>query len=167
MKVHPQTMSPCFIDFEAFQHGGEQFKIKELCIVDADRFCQPMYMVFHPHTRWHRLNLQQRRTYAYQTNRLHHLHWNEGFMRYCRKCVFAMIQWFLPNWRRQTFYVLGNQKLIHLQREFPRLRLVEYNATLSQLPQLCPQSTCVNRNHGEHCAYLKCYRLYYHYMMLL
>lgn len=161
------TMSPIFIDFEAFQHGAEPFRIKELCIMDCARPGQPLHLIFNPHVQWHCLNNRRRHTYAYQTNHLHHLQWQEGFVRYCRECLFFVIQFHFPKWQNETFYVLGAQKLQFLRRELPRLRLVEYNATLSQLPQLCLQSTCPYRNHGQHCAVLKCYRLYYHYMMLV
>ena len=160
-------MSPCFVDFEAFQHGAESFKIKELCILDVKRLQQPLHMIFYPHVSWQRLNLRRRRTYAYQTNRLHHLLWDEGCSRYCRSCILFLIQHLFPDWSNEIFYVMGSQKLQFLQREFPQLQWMEYNATLSELPQLCPHSSCTYRNHGERCALLKCYRLYYHYMLLV
>ena len=159
-------MSPVFIDFEAFQHGTEHYKIKELCIMDTARPSKPLHLVFTPHIQWHRLKEQQRRTYAYQSNHLHQLLWQEGCVRYCPNCILFTIQLHFHNWRNITFNVLGSQKLEFLQWQFPQLRFVQYNATLSQLPQLCPQSHCPYRNHGPHCAVLKCYKLYYHYMML-
>jgi hypothetical protein len=162
----PPPMSPFFIDFEAFQHGNERYMIKELCILSTNYANRPMYMLFRPSNQWHKLSMTHKQTYAYQTNHLHHIQWNEGFMRYCRKCIFSIINTSFPNCRSETFYVMGAQKQQFLKREFPQLHFVNYNVTFTQLPRLCGNSHCLYRNHGEHCAFLKCYQLYYHYMML-
>lgn len=157
--------SPCYIDFEAFQHGEESYKIKELCVLSSTNLLFPIHMIFRPHKKWDRLSMEQKQTYAYQTNHHHHILWNEGWMRYCRRCVFAIIEYCIPDCRRQTFYVMGGQKLRFLQNEFPQLHFVEMDVTFNHLPQL-PHSMCHYRNHGDRCAFLKCYKLYYHNMLL-
>ena len=45
-------MGPYIIDFEAFQHGDEQFKIKEICVLDVDRPLAPLYVLYEADRSW-------------------------------------------------------------------------------------------------------------------
>ena len=124
-------------------------------------------MLFHPPTSWMKLDKFKKRTYSYLTRCHHGLHWNEGFTRYCRDCVFHFIEQVFPNCRNETFYVMGVAKLHFLRQEFPLLHFEEMKTSFCKLPTLPTCYTCPYRNHGEHCAYLKCYKLYYIFMLLL
>lgn len=158
-------MGPYFIDFEAFQHGDGPFKIKELCIIDADRVLSPIYFIFRAPKSWNSLSAEEQRTYSYETNQLHGLQWNEGATRYCRRCTWYWIKEAFPLCRNSIFYVMGQQKMQFLQQEFPELNFCEYNVTLQTLPSIPPNIRCLYRDHDQtHCACLKCYRLYQHYI---
>lgn len=161
-------MAPFFIDIEGFQHGQGKFKIKELCIVDADYPLEPLYFLFKPNKPWQDLTDAQRTTYSYETRHLHHITWSEGRdPPFCRQCVWQGVKNHLRLYENAIFYVLGSQKLRVLQTHFPKLRLCEYNATLKTLPNTPNHIGCVGgRMHDkEHCACLKCYRLYLHYLI--
>jgi hypothetical protein len=157
-------MSSFFIDFEAFQHGDEIFRLKELCIIDVDNPSNPIYFLFKASKEWNRLDACVKRTYNYQMRHLHHLDWNEGITRYCRRCVQYIVETYFPGARNGIFYVMGRQKLRFLQEEFPKWTIVEYNVSINELPPLTPNINCVYRPHGEHCACLKCFRLVKHYL---
>ena len=159
-------MSPYFIDFEAFQHGTEKYQMKELCIVDVDRPFSPLYYLFKSRTRWETLDMDQQRTYHYQSHNVHSLGWYEGIIVYCRKCVWREIQEVFPMYKNGIFYVMGKQKMDYLQIEFPKLNFCEYKVTMNTLPYLSPNFSCIHRYHGEHCACLKSYRLMKHYYQL-
>ena len=59
-------MGAIFVDFEAFQHGAsEQFKLKELCILSADRPLTPIHFLFRGLLAWEVPKEDQRMTYAY------------------------------------------------------------------------------------------------------
>jgi hypothetical protein len=158
-------MGPYFIDFEAFQHGSGTYKIKELCIIDVDRPLSPLYFVFSAPKRWSALTLEQQKTFEYETTNLHGLHWDEGTIRYCRRCIWYWIKTTFPHCRNTVFYVMGKQKMDFLQQEFSELKFCEYNITLHNLPYLPPNIKCLYREHDLiHCACLKCYRLFQHYI---
>jgi hypothetical protein len=159
-------MSPFFIDFEAFQHGDGKFRIKELCIMDVEQPLTPLYFLFKAERKWNSLTSGEQQTYSYQQRYLHHLCWEEGRTRYCRKCVWHHIKMQFPECRNHIFYVMGKQKLEFLKEVFPSLNFCEYNITFHQLPQIADNISCFYRYHGEHCACLKCYRLYTHYISL-
>ena len=157
-----------FIDVEGFQHGKNgKFLIKELCILSADEPLSPYYKIFTPSKPWCQMkddDAAKKSTYRYQTNMVHHLKWDEGWHKYCNNCVWREIKKSFPNWRNGMFYVLGESKLKILKSEFPKLKLVPYNATLSTLPAIGSHIRCMYRDHSvDHCACLKCYKLYKHY----
>jgi hypothetical protein len=159
-------MSPFFIDFEAFQHGSNKFRLKELCVMDVDRPLNPLYFIFKGGKKWEDLTCGEQQTYSYQRRYLHHLGWEEGHARYCRRCVWYFIKDYFPQIRNSIVYVMGEQKIKFLQNEFPSLNFCEYNVTLALLPNVAANINCFYRDHGEHCACLKCYRLYTHYITL-
>jgi hypothetical protein len=155
-----------FIDFEAFQHGEESFQVKELCVLDAAKPLNPLYLLFKPPMSWSDLNHEQKRTYAYQEHNLHHIAWNEGRdERYCGSCLKHRImkEFPLAASPESVCYVLGNQKADFLQDELPELNIMEYvyACAYKDLPHAPNHLTCIYRNHSrEHCATLKCYRMY-------
>lgn len=154
------------MDFEAFQHGNSKFHIKELCVMNVDKPLVPLYYIFKPHKAWQLLDKAQQKTYSYQQNHLHRLYWEEGQTRYCRRCIQQHIKDVFPDWASSIFYVVGGeQKVSFLTDEFPDIPFVEYNlSALNQLPSLPNNNvSCLYRTHGEHCALLKCLRLYTHY----
>lgn len=159
-------MAPFFIDFEAFQHGEGSFKIKELCVLDADRPFSPLYFLFKADKKWDALDDDIQTTFSYQMRHIHKLGWQEGTSRYCRHCVWDLIKDTFPGCRNGIFYVLGSQKLNYLKHAFPKLNVVEYNTSFNSLPLLPPNISCIYREHGDHCACLKCYRLLKHYIEL-
>ena len=160
------TMGTIFVDFEAFQHGTtERFKLKELCILSVDRPLTPLYFLFRCSKPWEELDTDQRRTYAYQSRHLHHLEYSEGVVSYCKSCIARLIKKIYPNWINCIFYVMGVQKFDYLRNKFPMFNWCEYNGvTVNTLPSLPHNITCLHRPHGDHCACLKCYKLYYHYI---
>jgi len=159
-------MGPYIIDFEAFQHGDEQFKIKELCVLDVDRPLAPLYVLYEADRSWDSLTSSEQKTYSYQRRHVHHLGWEEGDRRYCPVCLMHYIMVDFPQCRNSIFYVMGEQKLKFLQQQLPKLNFCEYNIVFEQLPPIAHNISCFHRNHGEHCACLKCYRLYTHYITL-
>ena len=50
--VMSKMATAIFIDFEAFQHGNEDFMIKELCILDENVPLKPLTFVFKPTKPW-------------------------------------------------------------------------------------------------------------------
>ena len=106
-------------------------------------------------------------TISYQSRKIHHLKWHEGGSRYCSNCVMYRIRNDFPSWCSGIFYVMdccNGQKVKFLMHEFPELNIVNYNMTFKNLPCISRNITCIHREHGHHCAYLKCMRLCCHYM---
>jgi hypothetical protein len=166
--MSPRTL---FIDFEAFQHGSENFLMKELCLLDSNSPLRPLYFLFKPSKVWNELSKEQQRTYAYQEHRIHHLSWSEGYTQYCSHCVEYEIKKAFPliTGIKSICYVLGRQKADFLRRELPMLNIQEYEyaKTYKDLPQVPAHLTCTYRHHSrEHCAVLKTYQLYAHYESL-
>ena len=161
-------MGPFFVDFEAFQHGEEDFHIKELCIIDADIPLDPCYFIFGPHKPWDRLTSEQKTTYSFQSRALHHLDYNEGLDVFCTGCVSRAIKkQFYPGYRNGIFYVMGEQKLRYMKDILPEFNWCEYNLTVEQLPPLIRNIGCLHRPHDvTHCACLKALKLYQHYIHL-
>lgn len=162
---------PYFVDFEAFQHGTEKYKIKEMCVIDVNRPLSPLYFIFSLTAAlkpWDQLGLEQRKTYDYQSQHLHRLTYGEGVIPYCKTCIWRMIKHTFPTCINGIFYVIGSQKCAHLMNEFPKLNWCEYclRNWNSDLPKIPPNISCLHRPHGDHCACLKCYRLYQHYITL-
>jgi hypothetical protein len=159
-------MGPFILDFEAFQYQG-QFTLKELCLIDVERPFAPLYYMFAPRRGWAELSSGQKRTFDFETRELHGLEWDEGFTRYCRKCVMFHIKQSFPQWASGIFYVMEAQdngpKVKFIQNEFPDLNIMNYNVTFDNLPYLLGNITCLHREHGPHCAYLKCLRVCNHY----
>lgn len=158
-----------FIDFEAFQHGSEDFMIKELCILDVNTPLKPLTFLYKPSKPWDLLKSAHKRTYAYQEHHLHRLSWNEGSKSYCTNCLMRHIKKAIPLYEDANFYVLGKQKADFLRKELPNLNIIEYSFVDSykDLPHVPTHLTCTYRYHSkEHCAVLKCYRLMLHYQSL-
>ena len=153
-----------FVDFEAFQHGQESFKLKELCIINLDSPLAPTHYVFRPSKSWEQLDPRQQKTYHYITQRLHHLTYNEGSVYYCKQCIWTSIKRLFPTWRSGTFYVMGDQKKRFLEQEYPKLKWNLYRE--DTLPELPANITCPLRDHGKHCAYTKCYRMCHHHCLI-
>ena len=157
-------MPPYFVDFEGFQHGDGKIKIKELCILDASKPLIPLYYLFRADKKWNQLDTAQQQTYKYQTNRIHQIEWDEGVARYCKRCIYYFIKLYFPLYSTAVFYVMGEQKLEFLREQFPDLNFYQYPITMQELPLIAPNFGCVYREHGEHCACKKCYRLLQHYL---
>jgi hypothetical protein len=158
-------MAIYFIDFEAFQYGrGGEYKIKELCILDAGRPYNYLYYLFRQDMTWSAISPEEQRNYNYQTRCIHRLHWEEGHSVFCRECIMRhiMARFELEESR---FYVMDSPKgakIGYLRAQFPQLNFVAYGGVkFATLPKTSVQ--CPYRIHGEHCAYLKCCRLYEHY----
>ena len=159
-------MPPYFIDFEAFQYQSH-YTMKELCIIDVDKPFSPLYFLFGPSTKWQDLEHERQRQHEYQTREIHHIEWNEGVTRNCPKCVMYHIKQWFPLWSSGIFYVMdrhNGQKMKFLKEKLPQLNIVNYNMTFNNLPMISGNIACIYREHGEHCAYLKCVRLCSHYM---
>ena len=153
-----------FVDFEAFQHGAEHFKPKELCIVSTKSPLQPLYFVFKHNKKWSDLSPEQQRTYSYETQHLHHLKYDEGGDIYCRVCVWRSIKKAFPEYRQGViFYVFGQQKVHFLSTEFPKVIWRHYDF-VARIDDLRPFQynfiRCIYKPHGARCACLKCYRMY-------
>ena len=167
--VMSKMATAIFIDFEAFQHGNEDFMIKELCILDENAPLKPLTFVFKPTKPWDILKSSQKRTYAYQEHQLHHLAWSEGSKSYCTSCLERNIKRAIPLYRDANCYVLGKQKADFLRRELPMLNIIEYSFVDSykDLPHAPAHLSSTYRHYGkEHCAVLKCYSLMLHYQSL-
>lgn len=156
-----------FVDFEAFQHGGQDPMMKELCIMNASQPMDLLYYVFKPNLDWQELSSEERTTHFYGTRRIHHLHWVDGSTRYCKNCVMHHVKTKFPKWQNAMFYVLDKvegPKVKFLKKEFPELNLVNYNGlTFKTLPPAIISMDCPYRPHGKHCAFQKCLQLYTHF----
>jgi hypothetical protein len=160
-------MAPFFLDFEAFQHGEGRYQVKEMCMMDVDRpFAKPLYLLFAPSREWYQLDEKEQRSYKYVSNHLHKLGWYEGDVHYGRFFVLHMIKKTFPEFNKGITYVMGVQKMNFLMDEFPEMDFCEYHVSMKLLPRLPHNITCPYRNHGDHCACLKCYRLLEHYYEL-
>lgn len=161
-------MSIYFMDFEGFQSGQTTPVLKELVIISVENPLNPLYFNFMPPMTWDVLDAEQRRNYHYQTSRLHHIQWFEGYARYCKTCLWYHLTLAFPDWQQGIFFVMDRAhgtKIAHLRQEFPQLNIQPYTCvTFRSLPELTEHHKCPYRDHGEHCAYLKCLKLYQHYI---
>lgn len=160
------TTGPFFIEFEAFQHK-EDFIIKELCIMEFHRPLTPLCYLFTPPFNYKNVDDAMRKSFKWQTKNHHHLTWDEGNRIFCNSCVMRHIEEVFPAWDLGIFYVMENivngQKLKILKKLFPALNIVNYSINFNDLPIVTENITCFYRNHGDHCAYLKCMRMLQHY----
>ena len=154
------------MDFEAFKSGNEDYILKELCLLNVDKPLMPLYFVFSSPQPWDKLDATSRKHYRYQSKHIHGLEWSEGVSRYCRNCVMHHIKMAYPLCTAGIIYVMGLDKMTFLTSEFPELNFAEYHVTFNQLPPLTKNIMCYHRDHGEHCAFRKCMRLYQHYICL-
>lgn len=159
------------IDFQGFQHGTEEFIIKEMCILDVSKPTRPLHTVYLPPCCWYELSREQKRTYHYQSKALHKLSWDEGTIKFCRECLMrAMDRWlFTTNSRYlSVFYVMGAQKTEILKRLLPQCNIVNYQDAFKviSLPEATQTARCVHREHGDYCSVKKCYALYWHFISL-
>ncbi len=138
--------------------------MKELCILDVDRPLHPLYFIFTPPYTWSTLSANEQETFDYQERYLHQLSWSEGESRYCRKCIYHHIKENFVGCESSIFYVMGHEKCKVLAKTFPKLNFMEYNVTFKKLSPTPHNIVCHYRNHGEHCAALKCFQLYDHYI---
>lgn len=153
-----------FIDFEAFQHGEERFRIKELCIISETKPLLPFHKVFYPSKPWKQLSVERQKSYSFQTRHLHRLTYDEGEKQYCRNCIYKRIKQRFPGCKTSgVFFVLGKQKLDFLSSEFPKLHFQQYDSaeTVKSLRRISLPLKCSYADHGNHCAMLKCFRLYH------
>jgi len=160
------------IDFEAFKHGDEDYQLKELCIIDASCPMKQLHYTFLPPCKWEELSSEQKRTYTYLTREHHRLSWNEGYVRYCRECLRNDVARFIKSSHVHSsmFYVMGREKTRFLQSLFPDYRFMNYqevhNVSMRDLPEAPDHIVCNYRNHGKHCAVLKCTRILLHFISL-
>jgi hypothetical protein len=158
-----------FLDFEAFQHGAEDYRVKELCVLDVKKPLKPLSFVYKQTIPWDLLTPQQRRTYSYEEFNFHQLSWEEGNSLYCAQCLLLAIKEAFPlaTQKDTICYVLGQQKAKFMQNELPLLNIVEYKNKLSDLPCILSHYSCTYRDHSvNHCAVLKCYQMYMHNKLL-
>lgn len=160
------TTGPFFIDFEAFQHEGETI-IKELCIMECNRPLLPIYYIFSPPYDYKNIEYPMKKSISWQTKNFHYLHWSEGDRIFCPCCVMRHIKEIFPAWDLGIFYVMESvidgPKVKTLKDAFPLLDIVNYNVTFKSLPPVPANISCFYREHGDHCAYLKCMRMLQHY----
>ena len=160
-------MAPIFIDFEAFQDRNGDFMIKELCLLDADRPLTPLYFLFTPTEPWHELSEDRKTSAHFLTQHFHHLQWEEGNTRFCANCLMHHIRSVFPQCDNSIFYIMESKasgpKYHFIKSVFPELNLVNYNVKLDGLPTPPDNIVCPYRQHGRHCAYLKCLGMYQDY----
>lgn len=153
-----------FLDYEGFQSGQLAPIMKELAVISVENPQNPLYFNFNSPHPWEVLNDEQRRTYHYQTTRLHHIQWYEGYARYCKECMWYHFSLAFPQWQQGDFYVMDRMngiKITYLRQEFPQLNILPYTSvSFRTLPDLDDHHKCPYRDHGKHCAYLKCLKLY-------
>jgi len=161
-----------FIDFEANQHGHGPYLLKELCIMDVENPLRNLCMVFAPPKPWCQTTPEERRTYLYNQQKLHHLNWYEGNYIFDAKVVTGQIYWFIGSINNAVFFAQNMQKTKILQELLPGLNIINYadldsccaELTIAKLPSAPNYISCTYRNHGRHsCAVLKCFRLCLHY----
>jgi len=162
------------IDFQAFQHGTEDYTVKEMCIIDVSKPTRPFHTLYLPPCCWYELSREQKRTYYYQTRSLHKLNWDEGYTKFCRECLQRdMERWLFgsSNPVLSVFYVMGQQKKEYLQRLLPHYNFVNYQDAFNvnswaDLPEAPPTARCPHRDHGDYCSVKKCYSMYWHYLTI-
>ena len=156
-----------FMDFEAFQHGKEDYTVKELALRKVNYPYTCVSYVFRAQKPWSSLSPCQQRTYAYQEHKLHGLAWNEGEDNFCGECLLRQFKREFPRIanKNSIIYILGPEKTSYLQKFFPSLNIIMYkNVTLKDLPQASLFICCHYRNHSRiHCAVIKTFRLSLHY----
>ena len=161
-----------FIDFEAFQHGDEDFNVKELCIIYVAKPNKQLYYLYLPPCLWNSLTREQQRTYQYANRDIHKLSLDEGYVRFCTECLQRDMDRFLfttSNRELSVFFVMGRQKTKFLQRMLPDYKFINYQDAFGvrssrHLPEAPECVRCMHRVHGKHCAVLKCFRMYMHFM---
>ena len=162
------------VDFQGFQHGFEDFIIKELCIIDVSKPARPLHTLYLPPRCWNQLSRQQKRTYYYQTRRLHQIGWDEGYVRFCKECLQRdMERWLFTknNSSMSVFYVMGQQKAAILQRLLPDYKIVNYQEAFNvkscnDMPKAPSYARCAHREHGDYCAVKRCFSMYIHFTSL-
>ena len=167
MEEEEESAPVFFIDFEAFRQDGE-FRIKELCVIEINQPGDPLYYAFRlDQDEWQALTIEEQKTNMYASRHLHRLHWLEGVSRYCKTCVMYHLARKFPRWNEGMFYVLDSvcgPKIKFLKKEFPHLRLANYNGlTFKTLPEPPLNIACPFREHGIHCAFRKCHQLLTHF----
>lgn len=160
-------MPPLFIAVEGFKTrgGGDEFKIKELCILDANKPLAPLYFTFKFTRQWCSLKDADKTFFHTQTRDRHQLIWDEGESRFCPSCVEFHIRQSFPAYKSQIFYMLacGLVEIDFVRMKLPMLNIMLYDTPQYSLPSLAHNILCPYREHGYFCAYLTCMRLYTDY----
>lgn len=162
-------MSHFFIDFEGFQDkSGSEYIIKELAIIELHHPYDYLHWVFKPTKPWRDFTEKDKKSNAFLINHHHGIDYNEGATRFCSGCVMHQIEQKYPDCNRSVFYIMegvvNGIKVQTLKRLFPKLNVVNYNINMKNLPVLQSNIRCPHRDHGYHCAYLKCVGLIQHYL---
>jgi hypothetical protein len=151
-----------FIEIEGYQVAHEFF-MKELIILDSQSTLEPIYYIFKPLFPESNLTAVQYPCVQYATSHIHKLHWSEGITHYCVSCITkTIVEKFGLNC---TYYCMGEQKSEMLSKIFPKLDIQPYSSsiTFKELPPLSKHIRCLHRDHGEHCALRKVYRMMLHH----
>lgn len=162
-------MSPLFIDYEAFVSNGKHI-IKELCVINVDNPFSPLYYLFSPQIKYSELSASDKMTNYYLSTNHHYIPYCNGSVKFCKECIASHIKDVFPFVENSIVYVLepkgsDGKKLKTLMEIFPTLNLVAYNfKKMTDLPLPPPNVVCPYMDHGLHCAYMKCLRMYLDYI---
>ena len=154
-------MGPLFLDIKGFTKSNGSFRPKELCIIDSDRSTTPLYFLFQSRCEWDMLKEEDRTHYMLQN--MHQLAWDEGTSRFCRTCINFHIRQSFPSYKKRIVYMLSDNSpyVDFIKTHFPALNLLLYPSSFEQLSTPACFMRCPYREHGEHCAYLICMRMYH------
>lgn len=173
-------MALYFADFEAFQHGQQKFQLVEMCVLEikhSSNKARPLVMLFSQCKPWNVLTHSERRTYAYQTRKLHKLPWkynnkvanNDESTCFSPTKVFQTIDnVFHPRPKKDIFLVFGEQKLSFFRENFPMYNWVQYTQINSFHELSINDPILKNILQGEfhdkdHCSLFKCIKLASHW----
>jgi hypothetical protein len=150
-----------FIEIEGFQVRKGQYHIKELVILSSTKPLEPIYYLFKEPFPESYLSAEEEACAKYATRNLHALQWSEGKTHFCVDCITSTIQ---EKFDSSTYFCLGENKCAMLSQMFPQLDIQPYcYTTFKKLPPLSRHIRCLHRDHGEHCALRKVYRLMLHH----
>jgi hypothetical protein len=150
-----------FIEIEGFQ-VKKQYYIKELVILSSTKPLEPIYYIFKAPFPESYLTIEENVCTKYVTQNLHKLQWSEGVTQFCADCISNVIQAKFTD--STTYFCLGENKCAMLAKMFPRLDIQPYcYSTFKELPPLAGHIRCLHRDHGEHCALRKTYRILLHH----
>lgn len=165
-------MATFFLDFEAFQVEPISYILKELCILDLDNPLRPLYLLFNAPYDIGILNETQQRTVRYCETHLHRIAWKQkgNTQSTASDLLELMMQHFgkLKLNINSTIYIVGGiQKTNYIKSLLPTFRIITYKCRVRDLPTVPSHIRCMSAvvSHSKvHCACLKCYGLYLHYI---